>query len=629
MYPPMVLNSSSDQSVREAVAFDGNYGRLNMTGTAGGTANWTNFGTFLSGYTSGSVVRLPYGTLLLDGGANVGNQITFPAGVRFIGHEKGTTIKFTNPGGSHTPLLLASNGTFEGITFQWDYTSHLSSGSDGALIFGLSVDNVTFRRCKFFGDADNSSITAGSQIYWVGRMSPVKLWGCTNITMDECEIARATGTNYGLEIIGGSDHLYRDCYLHHNGADGCKIMGKGSPNYGNPSNIRFTNCRSDYNGQLLQQGQTNYTATYTTTTTFTPVNGGRYLVNMSAPGSITLNNTVNGDSVLIAKLIGSQNCDIKRQDGTVLASLTSASDKLVPKFVMTAGTFAADASTGTTVTNGEGWDITGSDVTFTACTATGNDGSGFQVKPSFVDSILKNAASGIRFVGCTARNCWNSNGFAIVNNVSTSEVSPQGITFLNCLSEGNSASGYIMSSTGQLIMNVSMTDCTARNNGGDGLQIQALVRFMVVHGCHFLGNGTAGSGWNVKIYGATGIKLTDCYLSGVDPYSQSLTTSGAIDTAGNARCYGLLLDKSSGGTMKDVQIVDCRFHNHLTTSAVSTDIRMYTSGAVPVTGDYNTSVVSSRLTFGAGAAGVVSYTGHQVATLTNLGTAEGSLVTLV
>lgn len=575
----------------------------------GATDQRSAFQTFLNQFTAGTTIQLPQGTILIDGGASNGNLLTIPA-LRIVGHPKGTTIKFTNPGGSHTPIRGTSGMSVEDVTFQWDTSSLPAAASDCGLFFGLSLDPITFRRCKFFGPAPTGTIADGSQLYWLGSCSPVKLWGCKNVTFDECEVARSIGTDYGLEIIGGSYHVYRNCYFHHNSADGCKIFGNGT--YGQPSNMRFLGCRSDYNGQIIIQGQTVYTNTYTTGTTITPVNGARYLVNGTF--NLVLNNGTTGDAILVSKLIGSGTCTLKRADGTTtIATLDSTYDRNVIKLVFSGGNWSVTASP---VTNGEGWDMTGSDMLFADCTATGNEGAQFQVKPTFIDAVGKNAASNIRFVGCTGRASWNANGFGIVNNISSGEVSPQGITFTDCVAESNKQTGFILSSGTLPIFCVSMANCIARDNGGDGISIAALTRSMTVHGCHFLGNGTNGSGWNAKLYAAKGVKFTDCYFSGVDPVAQSLVTEAAVNTAGNARCYGILLDKSSGGTMADCQIVDCRFHNHLTTSSVTTDIRFYTSGSHPVQDDYSASISASRLAFGTGGTGVISLTGHQSTTLT-------------
>lgn len=580
---------------------------------SGGADNRAALNDLMTSVSAGAVVRLPAGTFWVEGGGSSGNYVTWKAGVRFIGHPLGTTFKFTSPTGSHSPFRLSSNLTLEDIVFEWNMSSHPAIGADCSLVFGNAVSNVTLRRCRFLGDADTGSVADGVQLYWLGKVTPLALWNVAGLTMEDCEVARSTGTNFGVHVIGGSDHLYDNCWAHHNAADGWKVMGNAGS--GQPTRMHWNKCGSDYNGQLIIQGQTAFTTTYTGTQTITPVHGARYLVDFASNGSITLANTVTGEACIFAKKIGSAGTvDIKRADGVVIATL---SDRLCPKFVMGATTFALDSS-GSSVTNGEGWDVAGTNLSWTQCSALGNEGSGFQVKPSLVGSAGNNLSAGIVFDCCFALSSWGANGFGVVNNITSGEVSPQDVTMSSCVAAGNFSNGFILSSTTLPIFSTTMNHCVSRNNGRDGLSIQSTVRMFIATGCRFEGNGAIDVGWSVKLQSAKGVRFRDCYFSGVDPTSQLLLAESDVNDSVNARCYGVLIDKAYlGASMVDVVFDYCRWHNHKATNGASTDIRFYTNELNPALTDFDQTVSGSpaRLALGNGSKGVLVINSQQTASL--------------
>jgi hypothetical protein len=637
--------SSSASVARLAIGADGDASSLDMTGAADSRVALQ---TFLSAR-AGNIVTLPPGTIRMDFGASTGNLLSFPANTIVRGGGKGTVLKITNPASSHSPVRLASGLTLEDITIQWDSAAIPATGL-GSVCFGLNASNITLRRCKFIGPGETQSAV-------IPGVQSLTMWGCDGVLMEDCEVKWSLGNAFGFEARGCNDMTMVRCNVHDNGADGIKVLGDGD--FGLPERFRATDCNFDANGQVVMQGQTVGGVITSDPGNFARTNGARYRLNYAGTGDYTLNTSTATGTSFVLGMTGAGTVMIKVQSGQNI-SVNGATPVTNGTTSFPTGSryvLRCDSRTdGWDVyewTNGEGADVAGVGMEFTNCSFNRNQGGGAQIKPAditvawssatayAVGSYVRdggkhyvciqastnntpassptfwrpsntNASADIRFVNCEANDSWGlTNGFAIVNPIGGTQVMTpiRGVSYHACRAVRNGGSGFAF--TSQSIYNVTMIGCIARSNGGSGATIQKWCRDVRLVGCDFAGNGTAGSGWNIILDAAKGVRITDCALSGVDSTESLLYSDSTIDAA-TAMCYGLFINKTDGATytLTDCVITGLTTHNHLS----GHDVRFYSSGA-PNAAAYDATISSSRLALGANSLGVLTFAANRNASI--------------
>lgn len=539
---------------------------------------------------SGGVVLLPKGVILWSCAGSAANKLTIPSGTRVVGHPGGTVIKFTSPASSsHIMMQLSNDAYLADITFAWDAATPSVSGASGVLAYAQNVSGICIHRCKFFG-----SSYSGSGLYsaaaWDTACNPLGLYGCTNCVFEDCHIAYSGGLAYGLDIIGGEDLRFTRCAFYDNAADGMKIHGDAT--WGQPRKMSFSQCTFDRNGQVVMQGQTEGTSV-TTAQTLATTNGQRIRLNSSSPIVLTLSNPVSSSvRLLFGKVKGSANVTIRNAAGGDIITLDSFWDIFGVSMLWNGSTWSLWGGSGA-YTNGEGADIVGEQVTFTQCSATGNQGGGFQIKPV---NITNNRSTDIRFVGCDVLDDFGGNGFAIEGadsgvglNSSTSNGAVSNVSYVGCTAKGCYETGWAFThGGGQYIYHVTMESCTSRSNGRGGVVVYELCRDFRINNMRCLGNGTRfgaakSAVWNLIVQAGKRCRISNYAQSGVDPHSGSTVRAStpadeetARDNSANATCAGILLVKTRNSqTMADIVIRGRSDHNIFS----GTNIAYYTDGS--------------------------------------------------
>lgn len=476
-------------------------------------------------------VTLPSGKVfVLDG-----SSLIIPGGCT-LRSEFGTQIRCVNPKASHNYIRVSDAAWMQNLDVVM--VDGPISGT-GSIILGMDATDLTFDNVRVRGPGDVQNVVNANQ-------TCISLWNCNGVRANRLVVQDAMGAAYGLESIGGADHVYAMSEFDRNGFDGVKIMG--SPAFGIPRNHRFIGCSASGNGQAILQkigleitGQRDLSG------------APRYVFNYTVPGEFAMppaTGVPNGTTVVFSRLPKSAGVTMVI-DGTKLSFVNAA---LCLRLIAFNGKWSWDWWG-----NGEGWDISGIGHSFESCVAADNEGGGIQVKPG---PIPNSHTSDISFSNTRAYGTLNGNGFAVVNNTSGLFV-PSNLSWVNCDAWDNSGAGFAF--TTQLIRAVQMANVTSRGNRGHGLTMQEWCRDFVLSNVHLLGNGRdqAGAGWNWVLQAGKRLRATNVFMSGVDPVGQSLVGDDQVDNPANAKCQGLYcLGKTSNGEVQSDTRIDAIAHNH-------------------------------------------------------------------
>ena len=538
-------------------------------------------------------VRLPPGDILVDAS---GGSLTVRADTIIRGTPGKTRIYFRNPSSSQAMMILnGDNIRIEGVELIWD-PAHPPTGGGNNLMIAIQRDGIRLKDVILTG----CGITQTH--FWTGQFC-ASFWGCTDLQCEDCEFNYAMGSAFGVDCIGGKNHVFDRCKFMYNGADGIKTQI--SATYGIPENFRFTDCETSYNGQMVIQGQTQANQVLNSGGSFTASTGFRYRLNFASPGTLNIQDVATGVDFALSKTIGSADVTLDfpnghtfeagavATDGTVYGSATDDDYRMLRITKTGATTWKV-----VHFTNGQGWDGFGYGHAFKGCVAIGNETGGFQFKPVGISGVNEIASGGdISLTDCIARDGWGASGAGFIVQPNSSEtLVPEtlSISFVNCKAINNKSHGFLLAS-GENSRGVTAIGCVSRSNL-NGFTVYGGGKAISMVGCHAMGNGkhliTALAGFNYNVQDCHNVRITDCFSLGVDPYDQDLLASQVAGAT--PRCYSMAFYTTSG-SLDDVVVRGVTHENCLTSGG--DPVRYYVGGVPSNAAAFDGSNAPGVLTF--------------------------------
>ena len=469
-------------------------------------------------------VYLPSGRYVLDA-----STLEIPPGCRLLS-TGGAVIECHHSPASHPFVRLSSGVRVGGITFE--ALGGPPTGT-GAIMIGIDAEDVYLTEVTIRGTGETGLPVIGAQ-------TGLSLWGCRNVRAHRLRVTGSVCGAYGVEIIGGADHVYTLGDFSANSADGVKVMGSAA--YGIPRRMLWESCEANYNGRAVAGGEFPIDRVIDQGGSGSQVipGPGRWFVrSVSRPLSLVL---PSAPGIYVLK-IGKPGAPVRVTYGAHVVALTNP--RLVYRFTCDdAAQWTAD-----NWTNGEGWDVSGVDLAWDRCRAEVNSGGGFQVKPG---TVAGSDTSGIRYRECVASRQIDGNGFAVVNN-SAGTVVPTDILYDDCRADDNAEAGFAV--TTGLARHVQWRGGSADRNGGAGVLLQEWTRDARLAGVRLAGNGVAqgGAGYNLVARGGHRIHLADLFVAGVSATGSPNVVDAAYNDRQRATCRGayLLADTGAGETAQE------------------------------------------------------------------------------
>lgn len=532
---------------------------------------------------AGMPLVLPKATYVIDLGELETNKLSIPANAKIIGNGSTWIIKGPPSAASVFAVsLTGGNVTIEDLIISWPATISAANnkpapGVVSGIFYAVARDNLTLKRVKLHGPGQ-------VQDTWKEGCQLIEMRGCNDVVMEDVEAKWSLGT-WGMQLLGGSRHRYSRLKVNENAQDGLKV--NRDVTYGLPNRMTFADSEFNDNGAFFQQGQDAGAAATTLTATnatngldLVAYYGKRVRLNPTA-GAIDIHLPASpgddGTEIIFSKMIGSSQVTYNVQSGETLGlegfpvvddTLTYGTSTSYPtayhlvRMRAITGGWKHDS-----YSNGEGVDLSGHDIHFITSEADRNEGGGFQVKPD--DNAT---AHDISFSACHANDQWAGHGFAIVQAIgdggSVNAPPPNVIKYGNCHASGNRQQGFMFSTpSSRPIYNVSLDNCSARNNGF-GLALYQGCRQFTINNFMAIANGknfSASASHNVIIFAGKGHRINNLICDGVDPTAQDLKTHTTIE-AGAPECEGLILYKTYGSgsdnAMDDIVIRGFRGVRH-------------------------------------------------------------------